>query len=351
MSTQPNTRNDDSHVYEMLWDCKFCGTSKLLGITHRYCPNCGAAQAAEQRYFPADAEKIAVKDHRYVGADKVCEACDTPNTGNAEFCTNCGSPLSEAARAQQLAAELRKEGENFQRSTVKQQTRRAQQAEAEKAQQAAKSRKTRWIIIGVAAVILAVLAVFIFWTKEVSVIASGHAWERRIQIEDYNARRQGSWCDSTPSGAYNISETQKVRSHKQIPDGQECSTRRIDQGDGTYREQQECRTKYREEPVYDRYCHYLIDRWEYKRSVQAQGQDKQPHWPRYQLACQGKRKGCERESGRTEDYILLLENSQNKAQYECSVDKNLWERAAIKSRWTLNVSAITGGARCSSLQP
>lgn len=29
-------------VYEMFWDCAFCGTTALLGVTNRHCPSCGA---------------------------------------------------------------------------------------------------------------------------------------------------------------------------------------------------------------------------------------------------------------------------------------------------------------------
>ena len=28
-------------VFEMLWDCSYCSAKKLLGLTHRHCPNCG----------------------------------------------------------------------------------------------------------------------------------------------------------------------------------------------------------------------------------------------------------------------------------------------------------------------
>ena len=350
-SPVPTETEDDGDVYEMMWDCQYCNTPKLLGLTHRYCPNCGAAQDAEARYFPSDDEKVAVKDHEYVGVDKTCEACDTPNAGNAEFCINCGSPLSEEARAKKLASELRAEGERFDQSSLKDQQRREQEREDEEAEAEGKSNNTRNIIIGVVVVILVLAGVFIFWTKEVSVIATGHAWERSIKIEDYAARSKSAWCDSMPRDAYSVSRTKKVRSHKQVPDGQECSTRRIDQGDGTYREQQECRTKYREEPVYDMYCNYRVDRWEYHRSVTDQGTNKQARWPQYRLSCTGQRKGCERESGRSSDYILLLENSKSHEQYKCSVDEKLWQQSQINSRWKLDVSAITGGARCSSLAP
>ena len=42
-------------VYE-LWACRYCGSRKLLGKSHRHCPSCGAPQQNAPRYFPADAE-------------------------------------------------------------------------------------------------------------------------------------------------------------------------------------------------------------------------------------------------------------------------------------------------------
>jgi predicted nucleic acid-binding Zn ribbon protein len=343
--------DDEENQYEMMWDCKFCGTAKLLGVTHRYCPNCGAAQDASQRYFPADDEKVAAQDHQFVGADKVCAACDTPNAATTEFCVNCGSPMSEVAEAQKLAAESRAVGESFQRSSAQDQASQAQAEAKQVAEDADKSRRFKLIAIGVVALIAVLIGVFVLWTKEVSVIATGHAWEREIKIEDYATRSKGDWCDSMPHDAYSVSREQKIRSHKKIPDGQECSTQRIDQGDGTYKEVQDCRTKYRDEPVYDTYCKYRVDRWEYKRSVNAEGNNKKPQWPRYQLHCEGQRKGCERENGREEAYILMLKNSATQEEYRCSIGKNLWERAAVNSKWKLEVSAISGGARCDALQP
>ena len=69
-------RPDTGHKhYEMLWDCAYCATPKLLGKSHRHCPKCGAPQDPERRYFPADSEKVAVEDHVPVGglAGAVCE--------------------------------------------------------------------------------------------------------------------------------------------------------------------------------------------------------------------------------------------------------------------------------------
>ena len=37
----PGAPTGDEPVYEMLWDCGYCGHKKLLGLTHRFCANCG----------------------------------------------------------------------------------------------------------------------------------------------------------------------------------------------------------------------------------------------------------------------------------------------------------------------
>ena len=58
----------EESTFEMLWDCKFCGQKKLLGLTHRFCAGCGAPQDPAARYFPADHEKVAVKDSPFVGS-------------------------------------------------------------------------------------------------------------------------------------------------------------------------------------------------------------------------------------------------------------------------------------------
>src|SRR5690606_40463181 len=54
-------------TYEMFWDCEYCGAAKLLGLTQRYCPNCGAPQNPEKRYFPPEHEKRS--EERRVGKE------------------------------------------------------------------------------------------------------------------------------------------------------------------------------------------------------------------------------------------------------------------------------------------
>ena len=55
-------------------------------MTHRHCPNCGRPRTG-QRYFPAEEDMAR---HPYVGADKICPACQQPNNAASTYCTECG---------------------------------------------------------------------------------------------------------------------------------------------------------------------------------------------------------------------------------------------------------------------
>lgn len=64
--------------YEMLWDCEFCGTKGLLAKSQRHCPECGAKQSADARYFPKEGEETKVAGHKYESSDRYCPACNAP---------------------------------------------------------------------------------------------------------------------------------------------------------------------------------------------------------------------------------------------------------------------------------
>src|SRR5713226_6822330 len=89
------------NVFQMLWDCRFCGTKKLLAVDMRHCPNCGAAQDPQWRYFPSDADKKTLSDlhYKYAGVDIICPFCGQPNSAAAKFCKDCGGDLTNAKTA------------------------------------------------------------------------------------------------------------------------------------------------------------------------------------------------------------------------------------------------------------
>jgi hypothetical protein len=344
-------------TYEMLWDCRFCSTPKLLGLTHRHCPNCGAPQDPSARYFPSDAEKVAVKDHVYGGADRLCPACATPGSAKANNCGHCGSPLDAGKAVNVRADQVHAEGVAFGAETAKDAraevaSRVAQPGMATEAAPAPKrSLFVPGLILGALVLMVAVFTLCL-WTKPVALTVASHAWERSIEIEQRKEVRDSSWCNEMPSGASDVSRSKEVRSHRQVKDGETCATRRKDKGDGTFKEVRECSPKYKDEPVYDDKCSYRVTRWAHERSEKATGSSvkEAPTWPKVKLSRSGEGLGAEREGKRTEAYRVVLRDAQGKT-HDCEYPEAKWAAMADGSRWVGQGGAITGAVSCDSLKP
>jgi len=339
-------------VYEMQWDCQFCGTEKLLGKTHRFCPNCGSPQNPDARYFPSDNQKVAVQDHIFVGVDVTCPSCGELNAGNAEFCQQCGAPMKDGTKANLVDSNIESS-----RDLVK------EKFDAEMQRVGVQKKKNsegfdKRIIAGVAVVIIAVIGIIagLTITQEESVYVEGHAWEREIFIDEYRNLTESNWRDIRPAGD-NVSMVfgscvERQRSTRQVPDGETCSTNRVDNGDGTFREVRSCTTNYRSEPVYDDWCRWEGQRWESARTIPTSGNslNDTPEWGNFTLSCAGQsRVGCERESNRTADYSVILQGDEH--EYTCTFnDQDYWASFGMETHWTVNVRVIDNAAAdCGSL--
>jgi hypothetical protein len=352
-------------TYEMLWDCPACGTPKLFGIQHRHCPACGSPQDPNARYYPSEADKVAVQHHVYQGADVICPACATPNAAAAQFCVGCGSPLGPGAKQAHARAEHQVAGgQAFAGETIKDarteaRGRRDAQVQRElgkgKAPAPGMSRglKIGLILGGIALLIAVLVFVFVFWKRQATMEVEGHTWARAIDVEVFDTVRDSAWCDELPRGARNVSRSKEQRSTKQVEDGKECVKKRKDNRDGTFKEVEECKPKYRSEPVYDQKCRFEIDKWAVRRTEEAKGQGKspEPSWPAVKLAKPGTCKGCEREGARKEVYGLRLLDPKEGEAHECEVPRATWDAAEPGSQWTLEVKVVGGGLDCETLAP
>lgn len=343
-------QGSDGKVYEMQWDCKFCGTKKLLGKTHRFCPNCGGQQDPSWRYFPADSEKVAVQDHVYVGADKICPACQSVSAASAEFCGNCGSPLDRAAAAATLGERKAGEGATFEAENLKERQQAAQKPQAVEAAKPQSGGSKLWVVLGiVAVVIIGGILYTAFSTKTGSAYVSGFRWEREVRLESLQAIPGSSSCESVPVSAYNIDRRREQVDTRSVPDGQTCERAQVDQGDGTFREEQRCTTNYREEPVYGDVCYYVVNTWAYARSLTADG-DKSVAltWPQESLRS-GNCLGCEREGGRNETYYLIFK-SEDKT-FECDVPAEQWNQTSVEQSFNIQFGTVLNDPRCDTLKP
>lgn len=330
-------------AYEMLWDCGYCGAVKLLAKSQRFCPKCGAPQDTAARYFPDEADKVEAVGHRYEGADKICPACEAPNGALAEFCGRCGAPLSEAAQAKRLTDQVRAEDGKFAASLSLRKQEAAQRHQPAASPPPLKRGYGVWIAVAVLALV-GFLAVFLFWTRTETVTVSGHYWRQAIQIERYGPVSESAWCEQVPGAAYAVSRHSEIRSYRQVADGQECQVRRIDHGDGTFSEKEECHPKYRSEPVYDQRCDYRIDRWQPSRMATAEGYDLAPRWPSTGIG------NGEREGPRETDYEVLLKAASGQ-DYRCDLPLERWRDIQNGSRWSVKIGVVGGRVHCDSLQP
>lgn len=322
-------------VYEMFWDCRYCGQKKLLGLTHRFCAKCGAPQDPSARYFPPEEEKVAVHEHVFVGADLACPACRQPMSRAASCCTNCGSPLGKGAEVQ-LRAEPGPPLAGPQRPPP-----------------AAPAKRT-WVPVAIVAGVLllvSVVAVALFWKRTASVVVTGHAWARAVDVQRFEPVRKSDWCDGLPMGARELSRRREQRSTKQVRDGETCTKRKKDNGDGTYKEVRECSPKYRSEPVMGDRCDYEITEWRTVRTATERGASlaDKPRWPTVALSRSGTCVGCEREGARSETYTLELEDGATKEKATCTLPEARWATFAKGTRWKAKVRMMTGGVDCEGM--
>lgn len=351
-------------TYQMLWDCKYCGQKKNLGLTHRCCPSCGGPQDPTSRYFPSDAEKIAVEDHPYAGADVVCPACNTAVSRAAKCCTSCGSPLAAGKEVRLRADQV---GNQFSGETVQDAKRElglappglvgpgpGPQLPPRQALPAKKGIHPLLIVLPIVAVLgLSVLVAGLFFllrTRAGSFTVAGATWERTVQVEQRNNVSTSAWCDAVPPDGHVTRRHSEQRSTHKVADGETCTTRRKDQGNGTFKEVRECTPKYRSVPDYADKCDYDAPRWATVRTAKAGGTKAEPPaWPKVELSRPGSCVGCEREGAKKETYTVSLKEPSTGESSSCEFPEEKWRSFSPGDRYDGKIGAVTGVIDCKSL--
>jgi hypothetical protein len=152
-----------------------------------------------------------------------------------------------------------------------------------------------------------------------------------------------------PSNAYNVDQRYEQVSSRSVPDGETCTRRQVDQGDGTFKEQQDCTTKYREEPVYGNVCYYTTNQWAYDRSLKTEGDKSIPVVWSAESFNAGSCLGCEREGGRNENYYLVFKGDGDKT-FECPVPADEWRETKLEQAFTVKVGTVLKDVRCDTLE-
>ena len=361
-------QKSSSNTFEMFWNCSHCGTKKLLGITHRHCPNCGAAQDESKRYFPPDGEEIALHNHIYYGVDWDCQYCSTPNSKKSNNCVNCGGP-KEGSFEVNLIDSNNKIIQNNKKvitqtssSASKPITQNTPNSiytsnnEAIKTQQLkhTKNNNNSHLFIGFAVLIFVFFIGFLIYGFNHITPSEGtvvhKSWERTTSIEEYRAISDNDWCSSIPSDSYNISKKREVRSYEKVKTGEVCKTVKHDNGDGSFSKDRYCENTYKSVPVYDKMCYYYVNRWRFSHNLKSNGSDDlAPHWPSLsnEFLNEGNNLGNQRARQSSERYSVIFSYLDEQIQKEvsCNYSQTSWNSFEKNRHHTINIRMI-GGADC-----
>ncbi len=334
--------------YEMLWDCSYCSAARLLALTHRHCPECGAAQDQTKRYFPKDDEKVAVKDD-YAGSDKKCGSCGHPNGSKATFCASCGAPLDEAAAAVAKRSDRRvKAGEQFAHDDSKKAA--AELGGGAKPKVAAVKKKS-WVWLYI--LIFAAAVIFSIWffcirAKSVEFQVAERRWIKTSPVEKWKEVGEKKWKSDLPNNAEIISCTDEPSSEsRSVDDGKECHMVQKDKGDGTFEEVEECSSKTKSEAVKKpkcRYKYWVEDEDATRSNVRDDGEE--PDWPDFSISSDTsyERRGERREVFEVD---LIRDGDTTTCKVKEEVWKELYKGTAAKGL----VRGKQESVDCSSIEP
>lgn len=318
------------------WDCPFCGGQGIRGDVVK-CPSCGRPRGDVTFYMKDHAENDVridgdTADIEYLDEEKAktvnrnpdwyCSFCNTLNSDNAAFCSNCGASRKDS------------ESNYFdvQKKKQEQEQRNAQPASPPPTRSSGSKRPLLLLIVAV----LAIVGLFTFLNGNKTsgdLTVTGLAWQRNIQIEENREFSESGW--TLPQGAELTSQQQEIHhydnvlSHYQdveVPRSREVldhyetrhSYRNL--GNGTFEEIDEQVPIYRTEhyteiesqPVYvpvPRYAtkyYYKIWRWTPTRVATASGEDHNAAWPDTALG------ENEREGERAEAYGFTVQDKNGK---------------------------------------
>ena len=323
------------------WDCPFCGSREIRGdVTN--CPSCGRARGEVQFYMKgysegeireenerADIEYLSEEQAKYVSKnpDWYCSFCNSLNSDNAEFCSNCGASRADSES-------------NYFEMLQKKKEREAAEYAAQPQPAPVRSAPSRKPLIIIACIVLAIIGVF-GWLNgnktsgDLKITALN--WIRNINVEENRMFSESGW--DLPSGAEQTAARNEIHHYdsvldhyeyvdvqrsRQVVDHYETYYTYSDNGNGTFSEVAHERPVYTTEyytetvqqpvyvqvPRYQTKYYYNIWRWTPSRDVTASGDSHDAAWPEVVLG------ENEQEGRRTEKYTFTVEHQKEKKAAE-----------------------------------
>ncbi len=299
------------------------------------CEKCGKHRPKNvEFYLPDNAKIIRDKDELYdakAGANWSCMHCNYDNKATSDTCVHCDTP-----RDTEYEKWINLGGELSTKSYAAGQAPKSSKTLKQKADEYVPVRSRLKKYLKIAAIALGVILIIwfiyaqFFATSEVEVKVVGYSWERSMTVEEERTVSEEGW--NVPSGGRQKRRERKQSGTKEVYDHSEwdeepiyedvmvgtqqveCGT--VDNGNGTFEtqycdepvyESQQTGTReverkiYRDEPVYDYWYTYDIERWFEIANPKSSGSNHTAKWPDYKL------KSKERIGSEYESYTVLVE--------------------------------------------
>lgn len=337
-------------IIEGLWDCPYCKTAGIGGLT-KHCPCCGHPQDAGTKFYVGQKKRYLDEElaEQYgQGADWHCPFCGSMNRVRYQFCSNCAAP-KDSSEADYFDLHPKDGQDGAPAKPVK------PNAEKPKPAKKKRSKKKLWFALTALLLLFAVMLA-VYWPRTYDATVSATVWAREIDIEAYRTVQESDW--SVPDGGRvydkksEFSHYQKVLDHyetrtrqvsEQVYDGEDYYTSYSDNGDGTFTEQTysspRYRTEwytetyeepiYRDDPVYATKYYYEIEKWVVDREEKSSGANRDPYWPEYTLA------ENERTGFQGEVYIVNFQTEEE--NFSVSLPMEIWEKYHMGNRVKIRV--------------
>ncbi|MFX4299821.1 zinc finger protein [Pseudosulfitobacter pseudonitzschiae] len=365
-----------SEIREGRWDCSACGNANL-GRFER-CRSCGMGRGSDVAFYLPEGQQVIsdaeLLEDALSGPDWHCDHCDSSNKAMETSCVSCGNGRDgqDAVHDRNIdrvsgstALERRSSVSDYKPSRSAKRRRSALQNKG--GWQGAKDGWTeeshKWskagqqfrssglkartiapalaIIAGLLALVLVVLSFTMDFEKKGYI--EDLTWQRSIGAERIVTLDETGW--SRPGDAYEVESRRKIRSYKTVTIGYRTETRTSTEryqsgtesyscgqeslGNGYFRTKTCTRATYstrpvttshqvpitEEQPVWDTWYSYKVDRWREIRRVPAMGGDTEPEWPEITFE-QGERAGSQKG---TYTYAVVIDGDRKSG--EMSLDE------------------------------
>lgn len=310
--------------YQMLWDCGYCGTTKLLAKDQKVCPTCGGIQDPTKRYFPDMSEAQEVVGHVVKGVDRICGACDKVNPIEALNCTSCGASMKGA---QEVARKVHPHV---------------------KVAAASSKKSTPWFKTMVATTGALILIYWLFlgldnWlSKDRAFLMDSKSWQANVNIEVYGPHTRTYKC-ALPWSEETLFASYPLHTPVQVAQSDEGDgTFSVNDGGGGY-----------DGGGYDgggddgggsQTCTETYHDWGFSHAVSRTGTTLPVLWPKVYLSSD------EREGKRYVNWLMELSMVGTARRVSCQVDRLLWSGSKAGSAFIMPLGFFTKKTHCDELR-